>query len=555
MDTSRIIVRKKDTMNKAHRDYDLIVLGTGAAGLTAALAAADRGASVLLLEKGDKVGGTTALSSGVAWLPTNKYAGRDAEDSREQALEYLASLSHDLIRPEMSEAFVDAVPEMIDWFELRTPLRLQHVPGFPDYHPEHPGGKIEGGRSVEPALFRFTELGEWADRVVGSARHMCTIETPIGGGTGIDKGLEAKRHSERIEGFGRALVGALLKGCLDSGVEVRTGTRAIEFLLEAGAVRGVVCESSAGTETIGAGGVVIASGGFERDVDLVKAFLRGPVDYLTGVPTNTGDGLRMAMRIGAMLGGMREAWWIPVVAIPDDTAPGGKRGRFVEFERTMPRSIMINRSGVRFTNEASSDNAQGGAFHHLDTDFNWKNNPCWLVFDQEYVDQYGGFDVPPGGEMPSWVRRADSLQALAAELDVPAESLGTTIERWNASVAQGHDDEFGRGASAYDVWFGDRAHFPTPQATLGPIDRAPYYAVQIHISTLGTIGGPLTTPDCEVLDVDNEIIPGLWAAGNAMASPTRMVYGGAGGSLGPALVFGFRAGRSAASTLSARAEA
>ncbi|ELT42849.1 FAD-dependent oxidoreductase [Arthrobacter nitrophenolicus] len=538
-------------MNFAPSTYDFVVLGTGAAGLIAALSAADHGASVLVLEKGDKIGGSTALSSGVAWIPANKYAAAAGfPDSQEMALDYLASLSHDLVRPEMAEAFVHSGPEMIDWLEDRTPLRLKLVPGFPDYHPEHPGGKPEGGRSVEPELFSFGELGEWADRVVGHPRHMLITETAIGGGTGfLEDDVDQKRRTEKIEGLGRAMVGALLKGCLDKGVGVRTHTRATDLVLEDGKVRGVICETVAGTETINArGGVIIATGGFERDTDLVKAFLRGPVEHLTGVPTNTGDGLRMSMRIGAMLGAMREAWWVPVVAIPDETHPEGKRGHLVEFERTMPRSIMVNRYGVRFTNEAASDNDLGGPFHHLDTHFNWVNNPCWLIFDQEYVTQYGGFGIPAGREMPGWVTRADSIEALASELDIPAAAFQETVAKWNAAVQGGRDEEFGRGDSAHDVWFGDRTHYPTRQATLGPIDQGPYYAVQVHISTLGTTGGPQTTANCEVIDVHGDVIPGLWAAGNAMASPTRMIYGGAGGSLGPALVFGYRAGRHAAST-------
>jgi predicted oxidoreductase len=157
--------------------------------------------------------------------------------------------------------------------------------------------------------------------------------------------------------------------------------------------------------------------------------------------------------------------------------------------------------------------------------------------------------------MPDWVTRADSIEALASKLDVPAGTLQKTVTKWNDAVQGGRDEEFGRGDSAYDVWFGDRTHYPTRQATLGRIDQAPFYAVQLHISTLGTTGGPQTTANCEVIDVDGDVIPGLWAAGNAMASPTRMIYGGAGGSLGPALVFGYRAGRHAASTRASNASA
>lgn len=537
-------------LHSATETYDLVVLGSGAAGLTAALSAADHGASVLLLEKGEKIGGTTALSSGVSWIPANKYAAAaGVSDSAQDGLDYLASLSHGMIRPELAEAFVHTGPELIEWLEERTPLQLRLVPGFPDYHPEHPGGKTHGGRSLEPELFSFQELGDWADYFIGHTRPMYVAETPIGGGTGfLTDDVAKQRREDDVEGLGRALLGALFKGCLDNNVEVRTGVRATDLVVDDGKVRGVSCETADGQKIIKAkSGVIIATGGFERDDELVRSFLRGPIEHPPGVPTNTGDGLRMSMRIGAMLEGMREAWWVPVVAIPDETQPDGKRVQLVLRERTLPRSIMVNRYGLRFTNEAANYNALGGAFHQLDaTNFEWSNNPCWLVFDQQFVEQYGGFGVPAGGDMPEWIHRAASLTDLAEQLDVPAENLQSTVTHWNDAVASGRDEDFGRGDSAYDGWCGDRTHYPDRKATLGPLDQGPYYAVQLHSSTLGTKGGPQTTVDCEVMDVDGDTIPGLWAVGNAMAAPTGMVYGGAGGTLGPALVFGYRAGRSAA---------
>lgn len=540
------------TLSSNTNDYDLVVLGTGAAGLTAALSAADHGASVLLLEKGEKVGGTTALSSGVAWLPANKYAAAQGiSDSASDGLDYLSALSHGMIRPELAEAFIHTAPELIEWLEERTPLQLRLVPGFPDYHPEHPGGKPQGGRSLEPELFSFQQLDEWANKFIGHTRPMYVAETPIGGGTGfLTEDVAAERKAAEVEGLGRALVGALLKGCLDKGVEVRTQTRATDLLFENGQVQGVVCETPDGQSRINTNsGVIIGTGGFERDDQLVRSFLRGPIEHPPGVCTNTGDGLRMSMRIGAMLEGMREAWWVPVVAIPDETQPDGKRVQLVLRERTLPRSIMVNRNGVRFTNEAANYNALGGAFHQLDaTNFEWANNPCWLVFDHQFVHQYGGFGIPAGGEMPDWVHRADTLTQLAERLDVPADYLANTVHRWNDAVVAGRDPDFGRGDSAYDGWCGDRSYYPGRQATIGPVDQGPYYAVQLHSSTLGTKGGPQTNVDGEVYNVDGETIPGLWAVGNAMAAPTGMVYGGAGGTLGPALVFGYRAGRSAAAT-------
>jgi succinate dehydrogenase/fumarate reductase flavoprotein subunit len=531
-------------------DVEVLVLGSGAAGLTAALSAASAGARVGLYEKGDLVGGTTALSSAVAWLPANRYAAHaGVADSREEALAYLASLSHGLIHPELAEAFVDTVPELLDWLDEQTPLRLRLVAGFPDYHPEHPGGKPRGGRSLEPELFSFAEIPGWGERMVGVTRPMLVAETPIGGGSGLlPPDVAAERRAASLEGVGRGMVGALLKGCLDRGIEPVTGARAERLLIRDEAVVGVEFDSRSGRFAVTARAVVLATGGFEHDVDLVRAFLRGPMRLPAGVTTNTGGGLRMAMRVGAELGMMSEAWWVPVLALPQpDPRATHQPVLLVNLERTLPRSIMVNGQGKRFTNEAANYNALGGAFHHLDpTTFSYVNQPAWLLFDQGFVDRFGGFGVPPGGPAQSWLTCAPDLDALAEATGIPAIALSDTVVRWNAQAAALHDDDFARGQSAYDGWSGERRHYPGPAATLGPLDEPPYYAVQIVGSCLGTKGGPRTDADGRVLHLDGGPIPGLYAAGNAMAAPTGMVYGGAGGTLGPALVFGYRAGRSAA---------
>ncbi|MDT9591704.1 FAD-dependent oxidoreductase [Nocardioides zeae] len=530
--------------------HDVVVLGTGAAGLTAALAAADAGARVALVEKADRVGGTTALSSAVVWLPDNVH-GRSAgvADSREDALAYLAALSHGMILPELAETFVDSVADLVDWLETATPLRLQLVAGFPDYHPEHPGGKAGGGRSLEPALFSYASIPGWADRVVGTPRRMNVSDTPTGGGTGVIAPDElTRREAADLEGLGRALVGSLLAGCLDRGVEPRTGWRATRLLTADDRVVGVELVDAAGTvRRLGARSVVLATGGFEYDADLVRDFLRGPMVSPAGVPTNTGDGLRMAMRVGARLGNMREAWWVPVVELPGERADGGNNVFLILRERTLPRSIVVNDQGLRFTNEAANYNALGGAFHQFDpTEFRYVNQPAYLVFDHGFVQRYGCFGNAPGAPAPDFCHRAADLAGLAELIDVPAAALEATVTRWNGLVAGGHDDDFGRGDSAYDGWCGDRSAYPGRGATLGPLDEGPYYAVPLLSSTLGTKGGPRTDPDGAVLDVDDRVVPGLFAAGNVMAGPTGMVYGGAGGTLGPAMVFGMRAGRAAA---------
>lgn len=525
--------------------YDVVVLGTGAAGLTAALAAATSGARVAVFEKGDRIGGTTALSSAVVWLPDNRYA-REAgvDDSREEAMAYLDALSHGMILPELQAAFVDTVDELTEWLETKTPAHFQLVAGFPDYHPEHPGGKPGGGRSIEPRLFSFAEIPEWVDRIVGTPRRMNVGDTPIGGGTGVmAPDVLADREDRLVEGLGRALVGSLLAGLLQQDVEPVTGARAEHLIVEDGRVVGVAFEDG---REVRSRSVVLATGGFEYDADLVRDFLRGPVRAPAGVPTNTGDGLRMAMRVGARLGNMREAWWVPVMQLPGERADGGNNVYLINRERTLPRSIIVNDSGERFTNEAANYNALGGAFHAFDpTGFRYLNQPCWLVFDEGFVRRYGCFGNAPGSPVPDFVPRSNSLAGLAADVGIPADAFQTTVARWNELVAAGHDDDFRRGDSAYDGFCGDRAQYPGHGATLGPLDRAPFYAVELIPSTLGTKGGPRTDADGRVLDVDGHEIRGLFAAGNVMAGPTGMVYGGAGGTLGPAMVFGYRAGRAA----------
>jgi 3-oxosteroid 1-dehydrogenase len=529
--------------------YDVVVLGSGASGLCAALAAADGGAKVGLYEKAPLIGGTTCLSSAVAWLPDNRY-GRDrgVQDSRSDALSYLESLSHGMILPELAEAFVDTIPELLDWLDT-TPLKLSLVDGFPDYHPERPGGKPGGGRSLEPRLFSLEGLGEWADRLVGTPRRMVVGETPIGGGTGfLSPEVAEEREARQVEGLGRAMVAALLQGCLEKGVDVHVNERAVGLQFEGETVSAVSFDGPQGTHDVKARqGVILATGGFEWDKALARDFLRGPLRHPASVPTNTGDGLRMAMRAGASLGNMREAWWVPVCTLPGENPDGSKPVYLVQRERTVPHSIMINREGKRFTNEATNYNAMGGALHELDpTSFDYRNIPCWVVFDANMVERFGGFGCPPGGQMPDWVTRADTLDGLAEQLSIPAAALQATVERWNEHAQQGVDPDFRRGESAFDGFVGNQDGYPGPGSTFGPLNRGPFYAVELHSSTLGTKGGPRTTGKSEVLDVDGEVIPGLFAAGNVMAGPTGMVYGGAGGTLGPALVFGYLAGRTAA---------
>jgi succinate dehydrogenase/fumarate reductase flavoprotein subunit len=537
--------------------YDFVVLGSGAAGLTAAIAAHDGGIRVAIVEKSEMVGGTSAWSGGQIWIPNHPHmAAIGRSDSREAALTYLDSLSHGMIDRAIAEAFVDAGPEMVATLERTTPVRFYPLADFPDYHPEHPGGSRDGGRTLECPPYPFGELGDWAEKVTVSPywpnMHIAVGETTLGQPIPKDlpPGEMERRQAHDERGLGQSLIGRLLRACLDRGLEPMLGTRATGLIIEEGRVAGVRVTDAEGDRELRAPNVLIATGGFDNDPALVRAFLRGPVDHFVSPPGNTGDGLRMAMRAGAMLGNMREAWWMPIVEVPQEVNSAGKL--MLTAERTLPGSIMVNREGRRFVNEAANYNAFGGAFHEHDVGaFRWRNLPCWVIFNQDFYQRYGfanhyGGEREARAEPPQWVVRAPTLAGLADRLGIPEGALEATVDRWNGQVDAGRDPDFHRGESAHDLWWGDPSMKGDIRATLGRIGAGPYYAVEVKSGALGTKGGPQTDARARVLDLDQRPIAGLYAAGNAMASPMGMTYGGAGGTLAPAMVFGFLAGRDAA---------
>lgn len=537
--------------------FDVVVVGSGAAGLTAAVTASLKGAEkVVVYEKAHLVGGTTAWSGGQVWIPNNPHMSEvGIEDSKEKALRYIMSLSRDMLDESLVESYVDAGPEMVTFLETYTPVQFYAVEGMPDYHPEFPGGSTEGGRTIECPLYPFKELGEWESKVTPSPYfanpNITMSETPLGKAIPeIPCKDELHRRSEKNErGCGQALIGRLLRACLNQNIEIRTGCGVKDLIVEDGEVRGIEVETTQGVQKVRATrGVVLASGGFDWDEELRRSFLRGPMTHPVSMETTTGDGLRMSMKIGAMLSNMREAWWIPVAVVSKEENPMGRV--LINGQRTLPHSIMVNRHGKRFTNEAANYNAFGAAFHVEDVSkFEYQNLPCWLIFDGTYAELYG-FRVASGVEgkgVADWVTRADSLEDLAESLGINGDNLKASIKRWNVHCEEGHDPEFGRGDSAFDRWWGDPYRKGQHDATLGPLIKPPYYAVEIKSGCLGTKGGPKVDKHGRVLDIGGEAIRGLYAAGNVMGSPFGMTYGGPGGTLGPAMVFGYLAANHAVS--------
>ncbi|ASW84092.1 FAD-dependent oxidoreductase [Mycobacterium intracellulare] len=525
-------------------EVDVVVLGSGGAGLTAALTAVVAGASVEVYEKAATVGGTTAVSGGIVWIPAHNRSP-DGELTPADALQYLRAQSLGSMDDELVETFVRTGPAMLDFIEAHSGLQFEIATGFPDYRPELPGGQPTGGRSLSAAPFDLAQLGEWATRITSFPADWSNV--------GFDAETRARLHAAIDERTGHlcvagtALIAGLLKGLLDAGVAPHTNARAEELIADGSEVTGVRVALPERTIRVRARrGVILGTGGFEWDPALTQAFLRGPMHGAVSPPNNTGDGLRMAMAHGADLANMGEAWWVPIVQIPGDTIEGKPRSRSVRLERTRPRSIIVNSAGQRFVNEACDYNSMAGAFHYLDPRGGYVNDRGWMVFDSVHLQRYGFLGVEPGQPVPDWFCESADLAELAAKTGIDPGGLARTVESWNRHVADGEDPDFGRGSSAYDGYWGDDSATTQAGKTLGPIDTAPYYAVPVSIGAMGTKGGPRTDHDARVLHVGGEPIPGLFAAGNAMGGVTGRAYGGAGGTLGPAMVFGYRAGHAAA---------
>jgi succinate dehydrogenase/fumarate reductase flavoprotein subunit len=533
---------------KWDHETDVVVLGSGAAGLTAALAAAANGAAVEVYEKAATVGGTSAVSGGIVWIPAhNRMPGEELTVA--DAMSYLRAQSFGSMDEGLVETFVRTGPLMLDFVETHSDIRFEIAEGFPDYKPELPGGRPGGGRSLNAVPFDLARLGEWADRITSFPADFSNV--------GIDAETRARIHASVDDASGdycvagTALIAGLLKGLLDAGVVPHTRMRATELIAGAGTICGVRFE---GGFSVGARrGVILAAGGFEWDEALVGAFLRGPMHGAVSPPHNTGDGLRMAMAHGADLANMGEAWWVPIIRIPGDTIDGKPRSRSVRLERTRPRSIIVNRAGKRFVNEAGEYNSMSGAFQYLDPRHGYVNDPAWIVFDDQHLKRYGFLGVLPGDEVPDWFSPSADLVELGEKTGIDADGLAVTLAAWNENVSRDVDPDFGRGSSAYDGYWGDDQATTVAGKTLGPIDTAPYYAVPVAVGAMGTKGGPRTDRDGRVLHVSGQAIPGLWAAGNAMGGVTGRAYGGAGGTLGPAMVFGYRSGYAAATGESAPA--
>lgn len=527
--------------------FDVIVVGSGGAGLLCACVAADRGLRVAVLEASAKVGGTTAVSGGLIWIPGNPLMEESGHpDSREDALRYLTRLAAGEVPLELVENFVDTGPEMIRYLIEQTPVQLEAIE-FPDYHPEWDGAR-QGWRTMDNEPFPtaayegLTELvREGPHFPLATYRELHEWRWP----EQYDWELIASRMMDGTRTLGGALAAALAAGGLQRGVQFLTESPVSELVHTDGRVAGVIAQRPDGSHQRyeATQGVVLASGGYEWHPRMLGNFLRGPVVNAVSPPWNAGAGIRMALPFGAALGNMSHAWWVPTFNVPGEEYDGQPLSRLATGPLGLPGSVMVNRRGRRFVNEAMNYSDQGHAFHYLDVvTYERPNIPAWLIFDQRFKDTYPVAAVMPSDPAPPWVPRADSLADLAREIEVDPAGLAETVATYNEYAREGRDPDFGRGDSAYDRYHGDPRHRPNP--CMGPLEVPPYYALEIKPGTIGTKGGLVTDTDGRVLTVDGPEIPGLFACSNVIASPMGPGYPGAGGTLGPALVGGYCCGQS-----------
>jgi 3-oxosteroid 1-dehydrogenase len=547
--------------------YDVVVVGSGAAGATAALRARELGLSVLIIEKAHKYGGTSATSGGVLWIPNHGLT--KGGDSREQALEYLNHLVSGNIQRDRLEAFVDQGPEMVRFLQSLGVAVMAAT--WPDYFPDTPGARAD--RSIICPTFDGRELGEkftlmreqytrfkLLNRYAMDLAEFFALSARVKGWRRVlmkilwrywtDFGTRRISRRDRRFTSGAALMGQIYKRIFERGVEVRLETSLSELLLADGKVSGVRVNSYGRSYDIAARhGVVISAGGFEWNQELRDRFFAVPgLTRHSSSPedANRGEALLAGMKIGAATEHTEAGWWIPTMHMPMPTTSNFEEIHQAAFDVGRPHSVCVNRQGVRFVDEACGYDDFGKAMV-VDQQRTGSNCPCWLIFDAHFRAKFtaGGFmptAVLPDRKIPidfwdHYIFKAATMDELAAKIEVPVGALKATVQKMNEYARGGKDPEFGRGGNDYDRFFGDPTSEPNP--SLGTIEAAPFYAVPMHLGDLGTKGGLKADARARVLDGGGRPIPNLYAAGNASGSPFGNCYPGAGGTIGPAMTFGY----------------
>jgi 3-oxosteroid 1-dehydrogenase len=551
-------------------------MGSGAAGMGAAVRGHDLGLDVLLVEKSELYGGNTAMSGGVCWVANNPgMAGEGIADSDEDGFEYLKHITKGEVPDDRLWLYIRESKRVLAYLHDKTHVRYVPLAKYTDYYPEAPGGRA-GGRSMDPLPFDGAKLREDLMRLrrphpqsqilgkFGITAKEAQAAIGVGFTTMVFMAwqmfLYLLRHFKRKRWgrdtklcAGNSLMGRLLLSLKERNVPAWLNTSVEELVFEDGRAVGAVLNKEGKTLRVKANrGVVLAAGGFSRNLEMRQKYQRHPVstEWTAGAPSNTGDAIRMGHDAGGALALMDEAWWTPVSLVPKSPFSW-----VLVVEKSLPHGLFLNQDGKRFTNEAAPyiDVVNGMYDDVAKTD---AADPRWFhIFDATYRKSSIAGPVAPGKVMPdkqlprryrdgNFLYKAETLDELCEQLKIPAATAKTAITRFNEYAVKGEDPDFNRGWSAQDRYYGDPK--VKPNCSLGPIETAPFYAVQIYPGDLGTKGGLVTDEHSRVLKEDGQSIPGLYAAGNSAESMMGRTYPGAGGTIGPALTFGFLAAEDAA---------
>ena len=556
-------------MTQYDETFDFVVVGSGGGSMCAGLYMRTRGKSVLILEKTGLVGGTTARSGGVMWVPNNAFMARDGvADSYENAARYLdAVLGDQRDAPGASDArrarYLQEAPRMLEFLGSQG-VKLTRVAEWPDYYDDRPGGSV-AGRTVVAELFDANELGPWREKLRPSFVQIpvpATLEemmelpalkrslaVKLLLAKLVLRGALAKITGKRWVSGGAALQGRVLKEALRAGVEIRTECPVSELILEGSRVQGVLTAKDGRPWRVGARlGVLVNAGGFAHNQRMRDRYQPGTsVKWTMAAPGDTGEMIEEMMRLGAAVAQMEER-----VGNQVTLPPGAEQSEFKPGAQPItaaPHAILVDQSGVRYMNE-------GGSYVAYCKGMLERNKlvpavPSWAVFDAQYMERYMLAGTMPGKKKPeSWYQQgylkvADTLEGLAGALGIEPAALAATIERFNGFVARNRDEDFHRGERAYDRWLGDHLH--KPSATLGAIERPPFYAIPVLPGDVSTYGGVVTDEHARVLRADGSVIEGLYATGASTASVMGRAYPGAGASVGPAFTWAYVAAMHAAS--------
>ncbi|MFM0125210.1 FAD-dependent oxidoreductase [Paraburkholderia sp. RL18-101-BIB-B] len=550
---------------------DVLVIGSGASGMSTAITAASKGLKVLVIEKEPKFGGSTARSGGWLWIPNTSLAKvQGIYEPEGAARTYLAHEAGDSFDPDRVDAFIKYGPEAVDFFTTKTAVRFDMPLVFPDYHAEAPGGR-QGGRSMVTRPFDGRELGKHIGDLAPALPELTVFGMMLGSGKEIvhfmrvTKSVKSawyvtkrlSKHFADVMKFGRgmtltngnALSGRLAKSLFDLNVPLWLNTKATSLTFDDGRVSGatLIREGKAVRVTASCA-VVLASGGFPYDIERRKQlFPHAPtgMEHFSPSPTgNTGDGLRMAEAVGAQVAKTlpNAAAWVPVSTLKRKDGTTGIMPHFID--RAKPGVIAVLKDGQRFTNE-------GNSYHDFVQALVAASKPgeeisAHLICDHKTLRTYGlgsaaPFPMPIGRYLRiGYLTRGKSVEDLARLIGVSADGLRKTVAAFNEEAKLGRDPEFGKGSQAYNRYQGDALHGPNP--CVAPIERGPFYALKLRIGDIGTFAGLKADASCRVLDGESAPIPGLFAVGNDACSIMGGNYPGAGITLGPALTFGFIAG-------------